>query len=153
MFRAIRLAQAACQVRCFSATTTRLFPVYYSPSHEWVNIEGGGRATIGITNFAQEELGEVVYIDVPDVGEDVEAGETYGTVESVKATSLLIAPVTGKVDQVNTELQENTGLVNESPEDKAWTVKLTGVPEELPEDLMTREQYDAYLEEQSAPTN
>ncbi len=99
----------------------------YTKDHEWIRIEGS-TATVGITDFAQGELGELVYIEVETVGETVQAGEIFGTVEAVKTTSDLFMPVTGKVIEFNSELSEKGGdnptLVNEDPYGKGWIVKI-----------------------------
>eukprot|EP01061_Rhynchopus_euleeides_P019576 TRINITY_DN3216_c1_g3_i1.p2 TRINITY_DN3216_c1_g3~~TRINITY_DN3216_c1_g3_i1.p2 ORF type:complete len:150 (+),score=76.30 TRINITY_DN3216_c1_g3_i1:66-515(+) len=147
MFRALTRT-AAVQARHFSASRVVQMPVFFTKTHEWVNIEGT-EATMGITQFAQEELGEVVYIELPEVGDDVAEGEEYGTVESVKATALLVSPVTGVVSERNDELLDNTVLVNESPEIKAWTLKVKDVKEPT-EPLMDRTQYDEYLANEAA---
>lgn len=99
----------------------------YTSDHEWIRIDGS-TATIGITDFAQGELGELVYIEVETVGETVQAGELFGTVEAVKTTSDLFMPVTGKVIEFNSELSEKGGdnptLVNEDPYGRGWIIKI-----------------------------
>lgn len=95
----------------------------YAKSHEWARIEGD-TATIGITDYAQNELTDIVYVETPDVGDTFEAGQEFGVVESVKSVSELYAPLSGEVIEVNTELEENPELVNESPFDKGWIIKL-----------------------------
>lgn len=99
----------------------------YTQEHEWIKIENG-IATIGITDFAQGELGELVYIEVETVGERVEKDEIFGTVEAVKTTSDLFMPVTGKVIEFNSELDENEGdnpgIVNEDPYGAGWIIKI-----------------------------
>src|SRR5437870_4259505 len=91
----------------------------YSSSHEWVRVEGD-RATIGITDYAQHELGDVVYLDLPKCGQTFRAGAVFGTVESVKAVSDLYAPVSGEVVEVNEPLQERPEAVNASPYEEGW---------------------------------
>ncbi|TDY50748.1 glycine cleavage system H protein [Alicyclobacillus sacchari] len=93
----------------------------YSREHEWVRVEGN-RAYIGITHFAQDELGDIVYVELPEVGTTVTAGETFGTVESVKTVSDLYAPVSGRVIEVNQALADAPEKVNESPYDEAWMI-------------------------------
>ncbi|GLG00826.1 glycine cleavage system H protein [Alicyclobacillus hesperidum subsp. aegles] len=93
----------------------------YSREHEWVRAEGN-RAYIGITHFAQDELGDIVYVELPEVGATVTAGETFGTVESVKTVSDLYAPVSGQVIEVNKALADAPEKVNESPYDEAWMI-------------------------------
>ena len=99
----------------------------YTEEHEWVSIEGNV-ATVGITDFAQGELGELVYVEVDTVGENIDMGETFGTVEAVKTTSELYMPVTGKVLEFNPKLDENDGddptLINSDPYGDGWIVKI-----------------------------
>jgi glycine cleavage system H protein len=94
----------------------------YTKDHEWVRLEGD-TGTIGITNFAQQQLGDVVYVDLPDVGANLTAGQTFGTIESVKAVSELYAPVSGEVVEVNTSLKDKPEDVNAKPHD-AWMIKV-----------------------------
>ena len=108
----------------------------YSKDHEWIQVEKNNIATIGITDYAQGELGEIVYVEVDTVGEELKAEEVFGTVEAVKTTSDLYMPVSGKVIEFNPDLDENEGdnptLVNESPYEKGWIVKIEmSDPEEL----------------------
>ncbi|KAJ9436332.1 Glycine cleavage system H protein [Diplonema papillatum] len=134
-------------MRAFS-TTRPTFEVtmLFSKTHEWAKVDTEAKtATLGITHFAQEELGEVVYMDLPAAGDKVAVDEDYGTVESVKATSSLTSPVGGTITDVNTALLDDTALVNASPEDEAWTIKVKDL--EIPEGLMTREEYEKYREE------
>jgi glycine cleavage system H protein len=121
----------------------------YSKDHEWIQVQDNV-GTIGITDYAQHELGDVVYVDLPEVGDAFEANEPLGSVESVKAVSEVFCPVGGEVTEVNSKLEENPELINESPHQKAWMVKvrLTS-PEELKE-LLSSEEYEEYLQEQSA---
>ena len=95
----------------------------YASSHEWVR--SGDPATIGITQFAQDQLGDVVFVELPDVGATITAGETFGTVESVKTASDLYAPVSGKVVEVNTKLVDEPELINKSPFKDGWLIKVT----------------------------
>ncbi len=120
----------------------------YSKDHEWVLVHDS-TATIGITDYAQHELGDVVYVDLPEVGDTFEANEPLGSVESVKAVSEVFTPVGGEITEVNTELEENPELINESPHQKAWLVKIRlSNPEEL-KGLLSAEQYEEYIQEQS----
>lgn len=100
----------------------------YSEEHEWIRIEDGNTAYIGITEFAQGELGELVYVEVETVGETVSINEVFGTVEAVKTTSELYMPVSGKILEFNPELNEAEGdnptLINEDPYGKGWIVKV-----------------------------
>ncbi|KAJ2798764.1 glycine cleavage system H-protein subunit [Coemansia furcata] len=95
----------------------------YTSSHEWVEINKG-EATIGITNYAQNALGDVVYVEVPEVGTRVEFDEVVGVVESVKSTSDIYSPLTGEITDANTEVVKNTKLINKSPEQNGWLFKV-----------------------------
>lgn len=94
----------------------------YTKDHEWVRIDGD-TGTVGITNFAQQQLGDVVYVDLPDVGKTLRAGETFGTIESVKAVSELFAPLSGEVIEVNGDLKNHPENVNAKPHD-TWMIKV-----------------------------
>lgn len=96
----------------------------YAKSHEWVRIEGDGTATIGITDYAQNSLGDITYVQMPKVGATLKAGETFGVVESVKAASDLYAPVGGTVVAVNTALDSSPETVNRAPYADGWMIKL-----------------------------
>jgi len=120
----------------------------YSTDHEWISI-ADGVATIGITDYAQHELGDVVFVDLPEVGDCFEANEPFGSVESVKAVSEIFCPVSGEVTEVNSKLEANPELINESPHERAWMIRLRiANPEELKE-LMHVEAYEEYLQEQA----
>jgi glycine cleavage system H protein len=93
----------------------------YTENHEWANVDGN-RVTIGITDFAQHELGDIVFVELPEVGGELEAGEPFGNVESVKTVSELYAPVSGKVVAVNGELIDDPAKVNESPYGDGWMI-------------------------------
>lgn len=95
----------------------------YTKSHEWVRTEGE-TATVGITDHAQEELGDVVFVELPSPGDSFEAGESFGTVESVKAVSDIYAPVAGEVVEANTALEDSPEKINEDPYGEGWIVKL-----------------------------
>lgn len=94
----------------------------YTNEHEWVRIEGG-EATVGITDFAQKQLGDVVFVELPDVGRALKQGEVFGTIESVKAVSELFSPLTGEVVAVNTELGNHPDYVNSKPHD-TWMIRV-----------------------------
>lgn len=117
----------------------------YSKSHEWVKIEDGV-AMVGLTDYAQKELGDLVFVNLPETGDDVTAGETFSDVESVKAVSDVYSPVTGTVAEVNEELLDNPALINEAPYE-AWFIKVEGISEE--EDLMDADTYAAFCKEES----
>jgi len=119
----------------------------YSKDHEWILVKDNV-GTIGITDYAQHELGDVVYVDLPEVGDTFEASEPFGSVESVKAVSEIFCPVGGEVTEVNSKLEESPEWINESPHQKAWMVKIRLTnPEELKE-LLSAEEYEEYLQEQ-----
>ncbi len=116
----------------------------YSKDHEWVVVEGG-IATIGITNHAQEQLGDVVFIELPAIGKKVEKDAEAAVVESVKAASEVYAPVTGEVVEVNKELEGDPAMVNRSPEGDAWFMKVKlANPSEL-DGLMDKAAYDKFI--------
>ncbi len=118
----------------------------YSREHEWVKIEDG-KVRVGITDFAQSELGDIVFVELPEVGDEVIAGEAFGSVESVKTVSELYAPVSGTVLEVNEELEDNPEYVNDSPYDKAWMIVIE--PSDLSEadDLLSAEAYEEMIKE------
>lgn len=95
----------------------------YSKEHEWVKVDGD-IVTIGITDFAQSELGDIVFVELPEEGNELTSGDSFGSVESVKTVSELYAPLSGKVVEVNEELEDSPEFVNESSYDKAWMVKV-----------------------------
>ncbi|MBO7544704.1 MAG: glycine cleavage system protein GcvH [Bacteroidales bacterium] len=116
----------------------------YSESHEWVKVEGG-IAVIGVTDFAQSEMGDITYVDAPEEGDEIEKGEEFGALESVKASSDLYAPVSGKVVEVNEEIVDSPELVNEDAY-AAWIIKVEmSDPSEL-ESLMDAAAYKASIE-------
>jgi glycine cleavage system H protein len=120
----------------------------YAKSHEYVHLEGD-IATIGITEYAQKELGDVVFVELPQVGSQLEAADELGSIESVKAVSELFAPVTGEVVEVNEALADNPALVNTDPFGDGWMVRVkVSDPTEVDE-LMTAEEYDEYVEKES----
>ncbi|OAN11379.1 glycine cleavage system protein H [Photobacterium jeanii] len=96
----------------------------FTESHEWVRDNGDGTITMGISNHAQGLLGDVVFVDLPEVGDSTEAGETFSLVESVKAASDIYAPVTGEIVEINEELEESPELVNEEPYEGGWIAKI-----------------------------
>lgn len=119
----------------------------YSKEHEWARVEGN-RAIIGITDHAQDELGEIVFIDLPKGGSRVEALETFGTVESVKTVSDLFSPVSGDVVEVNTALEDEPELINSDPYGEGWIIVVEmSDPNELG-DLLTATEYQEYIEEE-----
>ena len=118
----------------------------YTKEHEWVKIEGG-KATVGITHFAQSELGDIVFVELPEVGDEIAKDQPFGSVESVKTVSELYAPVSGKVVAINEELSDNPEYVNESPYEQAWMITVELTDEAEVEELMDADAYTALIEE------
>lgn len=116
----------------------------YTKSHEWLMVEDGV-ATVGLTDFAQDALGDIVFVNLPQPGDEVNAGEAFGDVESVKAVSDVIAPVSGVVLEVNEELVDNPALVNEDPYG-AWLIKVEQITGE--EELLDAGAYEAHCAEE-----
>lgn len=114
----------------------------YTKDHEWVKIEGN-IAVIGITDFAQKELGDIVYVEIETEGETMEEGEVFGTVEAVKTVSDLFMPVTGKILEVNPELEGAPELVNEDPYEKGWMIKVEIEDENAVNNLLSADNYKA----------
>jgi glycine cleavage system H protein len=117
----------------------------YTRSHEWVRTEGD-TATVGISDHAQDELGDVVFVELPDEGATFDAGESFGTVESVKAVSDVYAPVGGEVVEVNSSLEDAPEKINDDPYGEGWLVKLRTSGEA---DLLSPEEYEKVVEEES----
>jgi glycine cleavage system H protein len=121
--------------------------LHYTQSHEWVRI-GGDVGTIGITDYAQKELGEIVYLELPEVGHVFNANEEFGTVESVKAVSELFTPVSGEVVEVNKAAVAEPGIVNDDPFGDGWLIKMKLTTDEEVGKLMTAEQYASYVQQE-----
>lgn len=117
----------------------------FTKEHEWVRLEGD-TATIGITDHAQNALGDVVFVDLPEIGREVTAGEACAVVESVKAASDVYAPVAGRVAEVNAALTDNPGLINTSPTGEGWFFRLEGVDAAAVAELMDEAAYAAFVE-------
>lgn len=120
--------------------------LYYTKEHEWVDAEDGV-AIIGITDWAQSELGDVVFVELPQVGDEVKAGESFGTIEAVKAVSDIYAPVSGKVIEVNRELENDPMIVNQSAFEHGWMIKVQMSDESELETLLSAEHYADLIEE------
>ena len=118
----------------------------YSKEHEWVKVEGE-KVRIGITDFAQSELGDIVFVELPEVGDEISLDQPFGSVESVKTVSELYAPVSGKVVEINEELNDSPEFVNESPYEKAWMITVELSDSSEVEKLMTPEQYEDMIKE------
>ena len=119
----------------------------YTKSHEWVRVEGDA-VVVGITHYAQDQLGEVVYVELPAVGDSVDAEGEMGTLESVKAVSELIAPLSGEITEANEALEGEPDLVNKDPYGDGWLVKMAATVEGA--DLMDADAYAAFCEAESA---
>ena len=120
-------------------------PRYFTDEHEWIDVEGDS-ATVGITDYAQEQLGDIVFVELPDVGTMLEKGGDAAVVESVKAASDVYAPISGEVTEGNSALEDEPALVNSSPEEEGWFFRMTvGDKEEL-EGLMDDKAYKAFVE-------
>ena len=117
----------------------------YSKEHEWVKMEDGTQALAGITVYAQDQLGDIVYVDLPKTGATIRFMEKMGEVESVKAVSDLFSPVTGEVTEVNERLLDHPELVNEDPLGEGWMVRVTVADAAELDQLMSAEEYEAFL--------
>lgn len=118
----------------------------YSEEHEWVKVEGE-QVRIGITDFAQSELGDIVFVELPEVGDEIKANEPFGSVESVKTVSELYAPISGKVVAINEDLSDSPEFVNESPYEKAWMILIEPSDAGEMDSLMSAEQYEEMVNE------
>ncbi|MDD5699465.1 MAG: glycine cleavage system protein GcvH [Victivallaceae bacterium] len=117
---------------------------YYTEAHEWVMVDGE-EATIGISEYAAKELGDITYVELPVEDDDVIVGDSLGVIESVKAASDVYSPVSGTVIEVNSDLEDNPGLINESPEEAGWICKLGSIDISDLDDLMNPDAYAKYL--------
>ena len=122
---------------------TNLEQLKYTKSHEWVLENADGTVTVGLTDYAQKELGDLVFVNLPIEGDEVTAGESFGDVESVKAVSDVFSPVSGTVAEVNEELLDAPQLINEQPYE-AWLIKVENVGDE--EELLTAAEYEAFIQ-------
>jgi glycine cleavage system H protein len=119
--------------------------LYYHESHDWLSVDGD-TGTTGITDYAQAELGDIVFLELPEVGTEVVIGDSYGTIEAVKTVADLISPVTGKVVEVNETLQEDASLVNSDPYGEGWTIRVRLADPKEVDELMSAEAYRAIIE-------
>jgi len=119
--------------------------LHYTQSHEWVRIDGDV-GTIGITDYAQKELGEIVYLEMPEVGHVFNADEEFGTVESVKAVSELFTPLSGEIVEINKAAIAEPGIVNDDPFGDGWLIKMKLSTDEEVGKLMSAEAYSAYVQ-------
>ncbi|CAL0331286.1 unnamed protein product [Lupinus luteus] len=129
--------------------STVLKDLKYADSHEWVKVDGNS-ATVGITDHAQDHLGDVVYVELPEVGANVTQGDAFGAVESVKATSDINSPVSGKVVEVNEELSSSPALVNSSPYKDGWIIKVELSDNGELNNLMDSDKYSKFCEEENS---
>ena len=120
----------------------------YSSEHEWIRVEGN-LATIGITDYAQEELGDIVNVELPDEGDEIHKDEAFGAVESVKASSEVFSPVSGKIVEVNEPLMDAPEMINEDPYDEGWMVKVELSDSSELDELMDAAAYEQYIKEES----
>jgi glycine cleavage system H protein len=120
---------------------------YYTKEHEWVLVEDGERARVGITDYAQSELGDVVFVELPELGQEVEQNDTIANIESVKSVAPVYAPVSGKIVDVNSELEESPELINEYPYEDGWIAVIEMRDPTEVEDLMSAEEYAEYVKE------
>lgn len=121
-------------------------PRYYTDEHEWIDVEDD-IATVGITDYAQGQLGDIVFVELPEIGALIEQGKDAAVVESVKAASDVYAPITGEITEVNPALEEDPALVNSSPEDDGWFFKMTIADEGELDGLMDEDSYKAFVAE------
>jgi glycine cleavage system H protein len=116
----------------------------FSEDHEWIEFEGDV-ATVGITDYAQEQLGDIVFVDLPELGAELGVGDDAAVVESVKAASEILAPLSGEITEVNEDLESDPSKVNESAESNGWFFKMTIADASELDDLMDRDAYDSYV--------
>jgi len=121
--------------------------LYYTKDHEWVKVEGN-TALVGITDFAQHALGAIVYVELPEVDEEVEGEESFGTIESVKAASDMLMPITGTILEVNEDLENDPSLVNSDPYEN-WIMKISIANQADLDELMNAEEYEAFCNEEA----
>ncbi|WP_454598595.1 glycine cleavage system protein GcvH [Qipengyuania sp. SM2507] len=119
---------------------------YFTDEHEWIDVEGD-TATVGITDYAQEQLGDIVFVELPDVGAQLAKGKDAAVVESVKAASDVYAPISGEVTEANDSLDEDPALVNSSPEEDGWFFKLTIADKAELDGLMDAKAYKSFCDE------
>lgn len=118
--------------------------IRYSEDHEWIRVEENNEAVIGITDFAQSELGDIVFVDIPEVGVELSKGEVFGSIEAVKTVSDLILPASGELLSVNEKLEATPEIINHKPYNDGWIVRIRLQDPTEVEQLMTAEQYEAF---------
>ena len=116
----------------------------YTKGHEWIRIKNGV-ATIGITDYAQGELGDIIFIEFPDTGDKFNAGDSIGTIEAVKTVADLFTPLTGEISEINLKLEDEPEAINKDPYESGWIIKLKNIPEEEKPQLLTASEYKNYI--------
>ncbi len=119
----------------------------YTNDHEWLRIEGQS-GIVGLTDYAQEHLGDIVYVELPEEGVEVAQGDSFGVVESVKTVSDLLAPVSGVVTEINSPVVEDPAIINQDPYDEGWLLKITYSNMKEIDSLLSAEQYQKYIQEE-----
>ena len=119
----------------------------YTKDHEWVKFGSGSKVKIGITKFAVDQLGDVVHIELPEVGDTFDDSDSFGTIESTKTVSDLYMPLKGEVVAINEEIEENLESLSEDPYDNGWLIEVKLEDPENDNELLTRDEYDTYIEE------
>jgi len=118
---------------------------FYTKEHDWIKIDGEF-ALLGITDYAQDELGEIVYVDyIKEVGDEVESGEDYASVESTKSTSEVFSPITGEIAEINEKIEDDSEVINQSPYDEGWLVKIKLLESPDTSALLSASDYEAFL--------
>ncbi|OGQ26534.1 MAG: glycine cleavage system protein H [Deltaproteobacteria bacterium RIFCSPLOWO2_02_FULL_50_16] len=120
----------------------------YSEEHEWVKVNGN-MATIGITDYAQDQLGEIVYVELPAEGERFSKADAFGSVESVKSVNDIFSPLTGRVAEINDPLVDSPETINEEPYGEGWMIKIEMANKKELEDLMSADEYEVYISEET----
>ena len=123
----------------------------YTRDHEWVRIEGN-KAEVGITNHAQKALGDIVFVELPDIEDEIDAGDEFGSIESVKAVSSLFMPMSGRVIAINTELKDGPEIINEECYDEGWVIRLELSNQDESSELLSADDYKEFLLDEEAYT-
>ncbi len=122
--------------------------LHYTESHEWAKVDGN-KATVGITDYAQHELGDIVYVELPEVGRTVKMGEVFGSIESVKAVSDLNSPLSGRIIEVNDELSSHPEYINQDPYGRGWIIRIEMAENSEIKKLMDAESYELFVKQES----
>ena len=121
----------------------------YTRDHEWVKIEGN-KAEVGITDHAQKALGDIVYVELPDIEDEIDAGDEFGSIESVKTVTSLFMPISGRIIAVNTELKDSPELINEECYDEGWVIRMELTNQDKMEELLSSQDYEKFLLDEEA---